>query len=425
MSDTIRANRWPRRGTPLFAALAVAAVVAWAPRAEAILCADMGCTDDDESTCETAGNYWGYWDYDVDLQYSINPCCCTTELADYDEVDAGPDCDDGDVHAQLGTAPNDDAADCMRDEDGDNWGDAAPLEPMVTPGSDCDDAEAMTFPGAAPEDHPNQCMADLDDDDWGDLVAPPGGNAGTDCDDDDEYTFPGAAPEDDNSDCMRDFDEDGWGDDSPTEAGVTPGTDCDDTYDFTYPGAPELCDLEDNNCDGDTSEETDDDTDGYAECAGDCDDADPTRNPGMTEAECDGVDTDCDGFEHEYETDDDGDGVTECGLDGLLGTADDDCDDDQPTMFPGHVEEECDGLDNDCDGDLHEYETDGDVDGVTDCGPDEIHGTADDDCDDDNAEVYPAHAEVACDGLDNDCDGVQHTDEQDNDADGQTECAGD
>ncbi len=56
---------------------------------------------------------------------------------------------------------------------------------------------------------------------------------------------------------------------------------------------------------------------------------------------CDGVDDDCDGLVDEG-FDRDGDGVTVC-------APIPDCDDDDPTVFPG-AEERCDGVDADCDG---------------------------------------------------------------------------
>jgi hypothetical protein len=56
---------------------------------------------------------------------------------------------------------------------------------------------------------------------------------------------------------------------------VEDATDCDDTDVQTYPGAPELCDLEDNNCDGTVDEGSpeersyyqDADADGYGDAA--------------------------------------------------------------------------------------------------------------------------------------------------------------
>ena len=60
------------------------------------------------------------------------------------------DCDDtsptaGDTFP--GAAPNDDAAACMKDVDGDDYGDDSP--PLgVTPGTDCNDADVSIFPGS-------------------------------------------------------------------------------------------------------------------------------------------------------------------------------------------------------------------------------------------------------------------------------------
>ena len=55
----------------------------------------------------------------------------------------------------------------------------------------------------------------------------------------------------------------------------------------------------------------DNDGDGYSECAGDCDDANPALHPGAAEV-CDGRDNDCDGLVDEGFTDSDGDGRANC-----------------------------------------------------------------------------------------------------------------
>ncbi len=73
------------------------------------------------------------------------------------------------------------------------------------------------------------------------------------------------------------------------------------------------------------------------------------------------------------------------------------------------TDEACDGWDNDCDG-LVDEGFDVDADGYTTCGSDPTSpGTPPDptaaDCDDAEARVHPGAAEV-CDALDNDCDGV-------------------
>ena len=164
-----------------------------------------------------------------------------------------------------------------------------------------------------------------------------------DCDDQNDAIYP-SAPElcnqlDDNCDGQideasaltvttwyEDGDNDGYGDPAVAiEACAQPAgyiadnTDCDDNDDDIFPSAPELCNGEDDNCDGQIDESSaidaltwyeDSDNDGYGnisqlqlaceqpanhvENADDCDDGDDTISPLATE-DCDGLDNNCDG----------------------------------------------------------------------------------------------------------------------------------
>jgi len=91
--------------------------------------------------------------------------------------------------------------------------------------------------------------------------------------------------------------------------------DCNDVDNTIYTGALEIpCDTIDQDCDGTDFEGTDEDSDGYTlhiECTQiDCNDDDPSINPGATEL-CNGVDDDCDNLTDEG-FDLDGDTIPEC-----------------------------------------------------------------------------------------------------------------
>ncbi len=141
----------------------------------------------------------------------------------------------------------------------------------------------------------------------------------------------------------------------------------------------------------------------------DCDDNDPYVYPGADEVPYDGKDNDCAG---------DGD-LTDWDGDGYDGEAvgGDDCNDGNPDINPG-AEETCqdryDGVDADCDGSEQTDDCDGD-------GYDRWE-----DCNDDIPESYPGAEEVWYDGIDGDCD-LQSDYDQDADGDdhedyGGTDC---
>ncbi len=131
-------------------------------------------------------------------------------------------------------------------------------------------------------------------------------------------------------------------------------SDCDDGDPGNASILPEVCDLQDNDCDGIVDEDFDLDLDGVLTCAGDCNDADPLVNDRMPEI-CDGgQDTDCDGILNDF-ADEDGDGFDLC--------TDLDCRDRDPLIFPGAVEI-CNGEDDNCDGFVD------DLPECSDCGAD-------------------------------------------------------
>ena len=214
--------------------------------------------------------------------------------------------------------------------------------------------------------------------------------------------------------------------------------DCDDEEASINPDALEICDGIDNNCDAAIDEGVlltyfmDNDADGYGDQAveacsqpamtvlidGDCDDADAATNPMASEV-CDEVDNNCDGLVDEgvtttFYVDADGDGfgltgqtLEACSLPQGGAFVDGDCDDTDMNSNPDAAEQ-CDGLDNNCDGVADEgmytmlfLDEDGDGYGNPSNGEqrciDEVDpmwtGDASD-CDDSSPETYPGAAEL-------------------------------
>ncbi len=406
-----------------------------------------------------------------------------------------------------------DMATWYADTDGDGFGDAAVTvescnqpKGYVADDTDCDDTDLMQHPGADEycNGEDDDCDGDIDEDDAVDVLTwyadtdrdnygdpavsdidcdQPTGYVldNTDCDDNDPRQNPvanevcngedddcdGTVDEDDAIDVLTwyaDTDGDTYGDpavsdidcDQPTGY-VADNTDCDDTDPRQNPAASEVCNGEDDDCDGDIDEDdaidvltwyadTDGDTygdpavsdidcdqpTGYVADNTDCDDTDAMQYPGAAEF-CNGEDDDCDGdideddaldvltWYADADADTYGDPATsdiDCNQPAGYVADGTDCDDTDATQYPG-ADEYCNGEDDDCDGTVDEddavdattWYADTDMDNYGDAGATDVdcyqpRGYVADntDCDDTDAMQYPG-ADEYCNGEDDDCDG--------------------
>jgi len=418
-----------------------------------------GLVDDDDP--DIIGTTTWYVDFDGD---GYGGTRLTADACDQPSgfVADNTDCDDGDASAYPGgaevcdgvdndcdgTADEADASDASTwyaDGDGDGFGDATTTALGCTQPSgysadatDCDDGDATVNPGAGE-------LCNGVDDDCDGLV---------DIDDPDVTG---------SSTWYADSDGDGFGDaGDATEACSQPSgtvaddSDCDDSDAAVSPDATEVCNVVDDDCDGTVDEDdasdastwyADNDADGYGNAsssanacvqpsgyvsdATDCDDHDDDVHPYASET-CDGDDEDCDGSIDEEATDmdtwyadGDGDGYGDVGStteacsapSGYVGD-DDDCDDADAAIHPG-ASDDCDGVDNDCDGTLDEDAADADtwyidVDGdgygspaydISACAQPSGYVADSSDCDDLDGDIHPGATEL-CDGMDQDCDGL-------------------
>ena len=416
------------------------------------------------------------WHADVDgdgYGSATDKACLCAATSTYTTV-IGGDCDDSKAAVHPGAAEvcngMDDDCNGKTDEAGaggctvryvdadlDTYGDSAKSACVcsasdgftATVGGDCDDALAAVHPGAA------EVCNGLDDN----------------CDGvTDPMDTPGC------STFFLDADADGYGVTGNTECWcaantathytATKGGDCNDATAAAHPGATEVCgDGIDNNCDGLTDDPgslgclnyfPDADADGYGAaspakqclCAptgiftttsgGDCDDSNAAVHPNAYE-KCNGIDDNCNGVTDDdspdqvlwfYDSDGDGYGteatLKKCFAAGkYTATAGGDCDDANAAVHPG-AQEICNHLDDNCDGltdngapDVKTWYFDGDADGygtsvskVQCFGSGSYTATVSGDCNDANAAVHPGAYE-ACNGLDDNCNGVTDDDSPD------------
>jgi hypothetical protein len=309
-----------------------------------------------------------------------------------------------------------------RDNDGDGYGQASDRKCLCGPTSvyratdvgDCDDADESVYPGAQEicDGKDNDCDGRVDE----------GVHVVRYYQDEDGDTY--GDPDTFVDTCST----------QPPQGFALNGGDCDDGNAEIFPGAEEICNGADDNCDGHVDEgltiytyyrDSDGDSygdpgafvdtcftdppQGYVVNGGDCDDGNAEIFPGAEEV-CNGADDNCNDHVDEglatytYYRDRDGDGfgdpdasIDTCLVDSLQGYVSNagDCNDGNLKIF-ADAEEICNGVDDNCDGELLPDEIDPDADGILNCEPDNC------------PDVYnPSQADSDDDGVGDACDVVR------------------
>lgn len=401
----------------------------------------------------------------------IDQSCDGLDLNDVDQdgyaavgTPDGTDCNDADpsIHPNLEDIPyngvdeNCDGTD-LTDVDADGF------ESEEVGGEDCNDLDPNTYPGndEFADGLDNDCDGRIDeeldstDDDLDGYSELQG-----DCNDSDNSIFPGGtelAYDGIDQDCkdnhpnldndgndLVDVDNDGF---IATEAD---GSDCNDASETVHPDAAETCNNIDDDCntqvdegvqltfyqdaDGDTFGTSTQTTlacaqpSGYASNTLDCNDQNVQIYPGATEV-CNELDDDCNGdIDSEvletYYADADGDSfgdpntpVLACNIEAGIVADDQDCNDQSSSSNPAGTEQ-CDLLDNDCDGTVDEgvkltfyqdsdQDTYGNASSTTSaCSVPSGYTSSSTDCNDTRADTYPGATEVPYNGNDEDCSGA-------------------
>ena len=349
---------------------------------------DNDCDSDIDSDAIDRGSYWP--DVDMDGFGDVNAAVTLSCTAPSGSVDNDADCDDGSalvnpdaVEVCDGIDNNCDTATDDVDLDADGFTDIE-----CVGGSDCDDGDDSVFPGqvevwydgvdadcGGDDDYDADADGYVSDLNVGSPTVPDPGTpllSGGDCDDASATVNPGASDawyDGIDTDCAGnddyDADVDGYVPDTYTGLSTV--------YVSTSGGLP----------------------------AGDCDDTESTINPAATDTWYDGTDQDCDAVD-DYDADADGyvpdlyTGLPTTGVTGSGSLPDGDCDDVDPTVNPGATDTWYDGIDQDCDG-ADDYDADGDGFASSDY--------TGEDCDDDDTGISPGATEICGDFIDQNCDG--------------------